>query len=317
MTNDGAASAERVNRKRVARVMAKFGLAGIRLRRRVKTTTPDQSGRRFPDLLGSDLTAAAPNQRDVGDITYLPIADGTDLYLATAIDPWSRKLAGCWAMADHMRVGLVEDTLRAAWRERGSQRGAVFHSDHGSVYTSKSYTALCEQLGVIPSMGQICSSADNTLAESFNATLRCELLDGAPAFSDQRSGHGLPGRVPVGEPPQHPKTPLRDRQRRTRRLRDNRVRYARGSGITKMTPCPRIGVKAPELTSRHGREAIRALVRSLRCDRHAHVRGGLRGRLGLPASDGRLGCGFASHLRQLHRQSHTLVGAHGRKEGHR
>jgi transposase InsO family protein len=30
----------------------------------------------------------------VGDITYLPIADGTNLYLASVIDLGSRKFAG-------------------------------------------------------------------------------------------------------------------------------------------------------------------------------------------------------------------------------
>lgn len=39
--NDGATPAERVNHKRVARVMRGHELAGIRLRRRVMTTTPD------------------------------------------------------------------------------------------------------------------------------------------------------------------------------------------------------------------------------------------------------------------------------------
>ncbi len=128
--NEGAAPGERVNHKRVARVMREHQLAGIRLRRRVRTTIPDQSGRRFPDLLGRDFSTGEPCRRYVGDITYLPIADGTNLYLATVIDLGSRKLAG-WAMADHMRTELVEDALKAAWRERGSLRAAVFHSDHG------------------------------------------------------------------------------------------------------------------------------------------------------------------------------------------
>ncbi len=74
------------------------------------------------------------------------------------------------------------EALKAAWRERGSLTGSVFHSDHGAVYTSKSYTALCEQLGMTQSMGAIGSSADNALAESFNAALKRELLEGRAAF---------------------------------------------------------------------------------------------------------------------------------------
>ena len=57
-----------------------------------------------------------------------------------------------------MRVGLVEDALRAAARDRGSLADAIFHSDHGSVYASKAYAALCAQLGVLQSMGAVGTS---------------------------------------------------------------------------------------------------------------------------------------------------------------
>ena len=63
-----------------------------------------------------------------GTPTYLPLADGSNLYLATVIDCCSRKLAG-WALADHMRTSLVEDALKAALGERGTLRGAIFHAD--------------------------------------------------------------------------------------------------------------------------------------------------------------------------------------------
>ena len=49
---------------------------------RVRTTIPEPANQTVPDLLGRDFTAEAPNQRYVGDITYLPIADGSNLYLA-------------------------------------------------------------------------------------------------------------------------------------------------------------------------------------------------------------------------------------------
>ncbi|WP_285731262.1 IS3 family transposase [Kocuria sp. NBRC 114282] len=181
--NEGTTPGDRVNHKRVARVMREHGLAGIRLRKRVRTTLPDQSGRRFPDLLGRDFSIGVPCRRYVGDITYLPIADGTNLYLASCIDLGSRKLAG-WSMADHMRTELVEDALKAAWHERGTLAGTVFHSDHGAVYTSKAYAQLCTDLGVTQSMGAIGSSADNALAESFNAALKRELLEGRAGFPD-------------------------------------------------------------------------------------------------------------------------------------
>ena len=120
-----------VNRKRVARVMRRFGVQGLRLRRRTRTTVPDPTAAKAPDLVGRDFTAPAVNQRYVGDITYLPVGDRGFLYLATVIDLHSRRLAG-WAIADHMRTDLVIDALHAAQRTRGNLHGAIMHTDHGA-----------------------------------------------------------------------------------------------------------------------------------------------------------------------------------------
>jgi transposase InsO family protein len=182
--NDGVPTVERVNHKRVARVMRTVGITGYVKKRRVRTTIPDQAEQKVPDLLRRDFTAQAPNQRYVGDITYLPLTDGTNLYLATVIDCYSRRLAG-WAVADHMRTSLVTDALKAAAGTRGSLAGAIFHSDHGSVYTSQDYARLCADLGVTQSMGAVGSSADNALAESFNAALKREVLQDAACWADQ------------------------------------------------------------------------------------------------------------------------------------
>jgi transposase InsO family protein len=120
-----------VNHKRVARVMRARGIIGLHLRKKVRTTISEPNATPVPDLLRRDFTAAAPNTRYVGDITYLPIGDGQFLYLATVLDLCSKRLVG-WSIADHMRTELVIDALRAAAATRGGQglRGAVFHSDN-------------------------------------------------------------------------------------------------------------------------------------------------------------------------------------------
>ena len=184
--NDAGAGGDRVNHKRVARVMRWAGIAGYVKKRRVRTTIPDQADQKVPDLVKRDFTADAPNRRYVGDITYLPLADGGNLYLATVIDCYSRRLAG-WAIANHMRTELVEDALKAAAATRGSLAGAIFHSDHGSVYTSKDYARLCRKLGVTQSMGAVGTSADNALAESFNAALKREVLQDAACWTNAPS----------------------------------------------------------------------------------------------------------------------------------
>jgi transposase InsO family protein len=182
--NDGAKPEDKVNHKRVARVMRENGVAGVKLRRRVKTTISEPSDQKVGDLFKRDFTAPAANLKYVGDITYLPLANGKNLYLATVIDCFSRKLAG-WAVADHMRTDLIETALRNAHATRGSLAGSTFNSDHGSQYTSKDFAKLCAQFGVTQSMGAVGTSADNAMAEAFNATLKREVLQGATCWSDE------------------------------------------------------------------------------------------------------------------------------------
>ena len=171
------------NHKKVARIMKSMGIKGFTKRRRCITTKRKPGHRVMPDLVGRNFTADRPNHVYVGDITYLPCKGGKNMYLATVIDTYSRKLAG-YALADHMRVSLVIDALAHAHGVRGSLDGAIFHSDHGSVYTSQAFRNYCSSLGVRQSMGAVGTSADNALAESFNATLKREVLRDRKVFDN-------------------------------------------------------------------------------------------------------------------------------------
>ncbi|CAL9370157.1 IS3 family transposase ISRhosp5 [Streptomyces sp. enrichment culture] len=179
---------EVVNHKRVARIMQTIGPAGLRLHREHRTTVPDPAAAKVPDLIGRDFTADQANTKYVGDLTCLPLAGGRFRCLATVIDLASRRLAG-WAIADHMRADLVIDALHAAERTRGSLAGAVFHSDHGAQYCSRASADACREAGVTQSMSAIGSSADNALAESFNATCKRETLQGRRAWDTEREAH--------------------------------------------------------------------------------------------------------------------------------
>src|SRR6202035_5850641 len=95
------------------------------------------------------------------------------------------RLAG-WSIADHMRTDLVIHALHAAARTRGDLNGAVLHTDHGVQYTSAAFAKACTDLGVTQSMGSVGTSADNALAESFNASLKRETLQGRKRWSGAR-----------------------------------------------------------------------------------------------------------------------------------
>lgn len=174
-----------LNHKRVARLMRANGIVGVHLRKPKTTTVKDPGAQVFADLINRDFTAKDTNQVYVGDVTYLPYGEKAEfLYLATVIDVCSKRLAG-WSIADHMRTSLVEDALHQAAATRGSLQGAIFGSDHGRQYTSTDFQATCRRYGVRQSMGRIGSSADNALAESFNATLKRETLQGAKRWETQ------------------------------------------------------------------------------------------------------------------------------------
>lgn len=115
------------------------------------------------------------------EVTQGDAIGGLPVDLATVIDVYSRKLVG-HTLADHMRASLVIEALSHASKVRGSLKGAIFHSDHGSVYTSQAFQDHCAQFGVRQSMGAVGTSADNALAESFNATLKPEALRDRKVF---------------------------------------------------------------------------------------------------------------------------------------
>ena len=125
-----------------------------------------------------------PRASSCNDTPYESEITTAPLKSKSLIDCCSRRVAG-WAIAEHMRTELVEDALNAAHALRGSLEGAVFHADHGSQYTSKDFANLCKDLGVIQSMGAVGTSADNSLAESFNAALKREVLQDDTCWPDE------------------------------------------------------------------------------------------------------------------------------------
>ncbi len=68
------------------------------------------------------------------------------------------------------------DALNMALGQRGAA-GVIHHSDQGCQYTSIAFGLRCREARVKPSMGSVGDCYDNALAESFFATLECELLD--------------------------------------------------------------------------------------------------------------------------------------------
>jgi transposase InsO family protein len=165
---------EHVSRKRVARIMKEQDLRGKRRKRFRVTTMSEHDMPIAPNLLDRDFTASAPNQKWVGDITYIWTRQGW-LYLAVLIDLFSRRVVG-WAMGDTLATELPLRALHMAIQTRRPPRGLIHHTDRGCQYASAEYRAVLEQHGIVASMSRKGNCWDNAVAESFFATLKTELV---------------------------------------------------------------------------------------------------------------------------------------------
>jgi putative transposase len=209
----------RCSRKRVARLMRLVGVRGCH-RRRFRTTrraparpsAPDVA----PDVAPRTFSASAPDQVWVADLTYVPTRQGF-LFLAVVLDAYSRRVVG-WSMAAHLRTELVVAALDMALLHRRPAAGVIHHSDPGSQSTAHSPlpTVHCPQstahafqdrcralgiralgiralgiraLGIRSSMGSVGECYDNAMAQSFCATLECDLLSHSsfPTHADARA----------------------------------------------------------------------------------------------------------------------------------
>lgn len=163
-----------VGRKRVERLMRRAQISGLQVKKRGKTTVRVPGVRVASDLVLRNFRASRPDQVWAADITYLRSWQGW-VYLAAIQDLYSRRIVG-WQMADHMRSELVTDALKMAVAARKPAPGLIHHSDQGSQYVSLAFGQAAKADGISRSMGHVGSAYDNSVSETFFATLKKELI---------------------------------------------------------------------------------------------------------------------------------------------
>jgi len=164
-----------VGKKRVERLMRESGIRGRRKRRFCCTTDSRHEMPVAPNVLARRFDAAGPNRVWVGDVTYIPTADGW-LYLAVLLDLYSRRVVG-WATSATNDRSLALAALARACEARRPSPGLLHHTDRGSPYASDDYQTALAQRGIVASMSRTGDCYDNAVAESFFATLKAEHVD--------------------------------------------------------------------------------------------------------------------------------------------
>ncbi len=208
--------------------MRREGLEGVTRRKFCRTTRRDESARPAPDLLERDFSAPAPDQRWVADITYVPTWAGF-LFLAIVLDVCTRKVVG-WSMSATQNTELVVRALKMAVARQRPTGVVVHHSDQGCQYASYDFARACRAAGVDRSMGSVGDCYDNAMAESFFATLECELIDRSVFENRNQARMAIFDYIEALL--QHLAEALFDRQRRTCPLRGRTAGEARSCRMT-------------------------------------------------------------------------------------
>jgi len=168
------AIALKINEKRAARVMKKFGLKPAR---RSKTPRkPEDEGKEplsRPNILRR-LSPIAPNVVWASDFTFISYK-GEFIYLCTVIDVFTGEVLGFNISRRH-DAGFVRLAIERALRKAGTVP-LWFHSDQGSEYASMEVASWLESLGITISMNPKGSPWCNGSQESFFGRYKVEFGD--------------------------------------------------------------------------------------------------------------------------------------------
>ena len=164
----------RVSTRTVYRTMSEMGIVHRRRRPRgiTKATTEIQDRE---NLLKRNFKAEKPLRKLLSDITEIQCFDGK-LYVSAVLDCYNGEILSV-AMDDNMKKELCIRTIEELRSLYGKKlKGAIFHSDRGSQYTSEAFkSALCKA-GLIQSLSGTGHCFDNARMESFFATMKKEKI---------------------------------------------------------------------------------------------------------------------------------------------
>jgi putative transposase len=162
------AEGQKVNRKRVMRLLQMMGIEAIYPKG--STSQPGENHRIHPYLLRG-LDISGPNQVWCSDITYVPMQQGF-LYLVAVMDWWSRHVLA-WELSNT----LDSEFCIQAWEKAlaaGNGVPLISNTDQGAQFTSEAYLEAVESAGVEVSMDGRGRWMDNRFIERLWRSLKYE-----------------------------------------------------------------------------------------------------------------------------------------------
>ena len=162
-----------INKKKILRVMKKFGLKPYK--RRVKRPWKYNDRNKAPAIyqnLIQGLCPIRPNAIWVADFTYIRFQNKF-IYFATAMDLFTREILGWSISANHDRILVIAALKMALDKTKVSPQ--FHHSDQGSEYDSYDYVRILEQNKISVSMSKKGHPWENGYQESFYSQFKLDL----------------------------------------------------------------------------------------------------------------------------------------------
>lgn len=163
-----------VSRRTIYRTMSEIGILHKRRTPRgtTKATTEIQDRE---NVIKRDFSAKKPLRKLLSDITEIQCNDGK-LYVSAVLDCYNGEILSI-AMDNNMKKELCIRTVEELKSLYGKKlRGAIFHSDRGSQYTSEAFKNALQKAGLCQSLSGTGHCFDNARMESFFATLKKEKI---------------------------------------------------------------------------------------------------------------------------------------------
>ncbi len=166
-----------VSRKTIYNYMKELNMYSVTHKkfRYKKTNFSDYAYLRLKNVV-KDTNVCDINQVWTQDVTYIKLNDGTNAYLASVMDYYSRKVIA-YELCKNMTTDLILRVLDTAYKIRRPIGNVILHSDKGAQYRSDKYKNFAYKHRATCSYTRIVfSCADNASQESFHASLKKECL---------------------------------------------------------------------------------------------------------------------------------------------
>ena len=162
---------ERVSVKMVRRLMQYMGLTSIRVGAK---DLYDKEQRPYKNHLKQQFDTSRPNEVWVSDITYFRF-NNKNYYICAIIDLYARTVVG-YRVGIKNSTQLAKSTFKVAYENRKPNEPLLFHTDRGSNYRSKTFCSYLKSLNIKQSYSRAHIPYDNSVMESFFASLKREEL---------------------------------------------------------------------------------------------------------------------------------------------